>query len=293
MMDETEIFSLPPTAHKALLALATYRFLTVHQMLRLGVAKDEGNLRKNLNRMLSAKRDGSGLSRPKEIGVLDFGVLVGKGRLSRLYFLTPRGAEALKRADRHAPDAAPVKHAVRFQNDYFHRVNTVDFQITLSQFAETHGHEITMSRQYFSWTQKVGRSPARPETSIDLLPGYIDPDSTYMLTGPDGTERLLLVEVANGHNVGRVVEKLEKYAQAVDSLAINTAFDYGERAPRVLWLFEHQRTLELVQKRAQDSSWISSYVPYFFLRTLDNCTPQALQTGWLRPTTDVAAVSLF
>ena len=292
-MRETEILSLPPTAHKALLALATYRFLTVHQMLRLRVAKDEGNLRKNLNRMLSAKRDGTGLSRPKEIGVLDFGVLVGKGRLSRLYFLTPRGAEALKRADRDAPDAVPVKHAVRFQNDYQHRVSTVDFHITLSQFAEAQEHEITMSQQYFSWTQKAGKAPARPETSIDLRPGYIDPDSTYMLTGPDGTERLLLVEIANGHKVGRVVEKLEKYAQAIDSLAINTAFDYGDRAPRVLWLFEHQRTLELVQKRAQSNRWVSSHVPYFFLRTLDSCTHPALRSGWLQPTTDAAEVALF
>lgn len=287
------IVSLSPTGFNVLQALNTYRFLTVKQMVRVGVAKDEGNLRKVLAGMVSAKRDANGLPRPKEIGMIDFGVLPRIGRLSRLYFLAPEGAGLLSEADRDGPEPKPVRHAVRFQNDYFHRVNTVDFHITLAQFAASMGHEITLVRQYFNRLPKEGKTPPRPSTSIDLNPGYLDPDSTYMLRDRNGTERLLLVEIANGHKVDRVVSKLPKYGQALAEDKINRAFNYGKRAPRVLWLFEHERTLELVQKRAADDPWVKASLPYFFMQTLADCKPETLRESWRRPQPDSERIYLF
>ncbi|MEM6914634.1 MAG: hypothetical protein AAF511_11735 [Pseudomonadota bacterium] len=287
------VVSLPPTGFNVLRALDTYRFLTVSQMLRLGVANDPGNLRKVLGRMVSARRDANGIPRQKEIGVLDFGVLPRIGRLSRLYFLAPEGAALLAEADRDRPDPKPVLHAVRFRNDYFHRVNTIDFHITLSQFAEANGHEITLTRQYFNRLPKTGNTPPRPSTSIDLKPGYIDPDSIYMLRDPDGTERLLLVEIANGHQVDRVVKKLPLYGKALAQDKINHAFDYGSRAPRVLWLFDQPRTLELVQQRAADDDWAQASMLYFFMRPLAETTPDSLCEQWQRPLPDRDRVSLF
>jgi hypothetical protein len=230
---------------------------------------------------------------PKEIGMLDFGVLPRIGRLSRLYFLAPEGATLLAETDPDGQEPKPVLHAVRFQNDYFHRVNTVDFHITLSQFAAAEGHEITLVRQYFNRLPKEGKTPPRPSTSIDLNPGYLDPDSIYMLRDRNGIERLLLVEIANGHKVDRVVSKLPKYGQALADNKINHTFNYGKRGPRVLWLFEHQRTLELVQQRAADDPWVTASLPYFFMRTMTDCTPETLMPGWLRPLPNGEVVPLF
>lgn len=289
-----EILSLPPTGFKVLQALNEFRFLSINQMLRLGVAKDRGNLSKVLGSMVSAKKDKAGIPLPKEIGMLDFGVIAGIGRLSRLYFLAPKGAEALAEADRDGPPARPVLHAVRFQADYFHRVHTVDFHITLAEFAAAAGHELPLVRQYFNRLPKDGKSPARPSTSIDLKPGFIDPDSIYMLRDPaKDIDRLLLVEIANGHKVDRVVKKLPRYAQAIENRKVNDAFNYGNKSPRVLWLFEHKRTLELVQRRLETDRWTQALAPHFFFRTLADCTTETFVEGWQGAQPEASARRLF
>lgn len=287
-----EITSITPTGFKVLQALNTYRFLTIPQLLRLGVAKDRGNLSKVLNSMVSAKRDDQGIPRPKEIGVLDFGSIPGTGRLARLYFLAPKGADALAAFDRDGPAPKPIEHAVRFRNDYFHRVHTVDFHITLALFAAREDHDIDLARQYFTRLPKEGKTPARPSTSIDLKPGFIDPDSIYRLTDGDGKQRLLLVEIANGHQVDRVAKKFPLYASVLHSRVVNQTFSY-DKGVRVLWLFEHQRTLELVQKSLASDAATQNYAVHFFMRTLANCTPETLRDSWHRPTPNAETVTLF
>lgn len=278
---------------EVLRALNVYRFLTVKQMLKLGIARDVGHLRKVLAGMISARQSKTGQVRPKEIGMIEFGVLPRIGRLSRLYYLARDGAELLREFDPDGPEPQPILRPVRFQNDYFHRVNTIDFHITLQKFANQTGQEITINRQYFNRLPKSGKTPPRPSTSIDLQPGYLDPDSTYMLRDRDGTERLLLVEIANGQRVDRIVNKLPRYGQALAEDKINRAFKYGKRAPRILWLFDRQRTLELVQERAASDEWIQATQPYFFMRTLHDCTPGNFLENWQRPAPGQEAVSLF
>lgn len=287
------VTALTPTGFKVLQALNVYRYLSVNQMIRLGVATDKGNLRKVLNGMVSAQKDEAGIPRPKEIGMLDFGSIPRIGRLSRLHYLAPIGAELLREFDPDGPEPKPIRHALRFQNDYFHKVNTIDFHITLQQFAAAASHKITLNRQYFTRLPKSGNTPARPSTSIDLNPGFLDPDSIYMLQDPDGTERLLLVEIANGKRVDRVVDKLPRYGQALTEDKINHTFNYGTRAPRVLWLFDEPRTLELVQERAVDDTRVQATLPYFFMRPLAGCTPETLLEDWQRPATGQTAVTLF
>lgn len=284
--------SITPTGFKVLQALNEYRWLTTTQMLRLGIAKDRGNLNKVLTGLVKPRKKGDTGWREKEIGMIDFGALPGVGRMARQCYLAQQGADLLDLFDPDGPPAKPIKHPPRFQNDYFHRVATVDFHIVLARFAEMYGHEISLTRQYFSWQPRSGKTPARPGTSIDLKPGFIDPDSIYRLRAPDGKDRLLLVEIANGKRVDRVVSKFEKYAQVLERRVINQTFSY-EKGVRVLWLFENQRTLELVQKRAVENDWINSRLPHFFLRPLAECTPDTLIEGWQRHDPAEGLVALF
>ena len=148
-------------------------------------------------------------------------------------------------------------------------------------------------RQYFNRLPKDGKAPARPSSSINLRPGYIDPDSIYKLRGPTGIERLFLVEIANGNAVDRVAKKIPKYAQAIEARSINAAFDYGNKAVRVLWLFEHSRTLELVQKRLHNDNWAQAFAPHFFLKTLAGCDADQFDHGWLGMQSDADPRTLY
>ena len=75
------------TEGKILEAVAHYRFLTAHQLMRLGVTSDKTHLYDKL-RTLKTRR-------PALLHELRFGPEPGLGRLASIYFLTEHGAAAL------------------------------------------------------------------------------------------------------------------------------------------------------------------------------------------------------
>jgi hypothetical protein len=264
-------------------ALAKYRYLTTNHMLAMGIAKDRGHLGKVLTNLLSTnKKDGVPGRRPKEIGELDFGVKVGKGRLPRMYYLTRRGADLLEHVQ---PDLVPVPfppRVVQFAPDYEHRVRTVDFHITLSLWALENEQTVVWFRRYYDWWPASKKARQHPVTRIALEHKNIVPDAIFLLRDATETERLCIFEMANGMDTGRVVEQMREYCRGLDQGRINQAFDYGKKAVRILFVFEHQRLLDLVQAKAMKDRWIQQYAPHFFLKTSDNCDPYTLQKDWHR-----------
>lgn len=282
---------------RALYALAEYRWLTVQHMIAIGVGKDVGHLRQQLNRLMTVTKDANGKAqyKPNEIGVVGFGA-GALGKMSRYYYLTDKGAALLEGSDYDGPPPRPVKNPPVFRNDYWHKTRTIDFRILLANFIEENGYELQLERQYFNRLPKAGTTPARPETSIDLSPGYIDPDSIYRLRDPDGRQRLLLVEVERGRKTEKAVEKIIKYAQILsegEEGPINRTFRFGKRAPRVIWLFEDRSLLESVQKRLAGERWLETMGRVFYLKTIGELSPETLLEGWHRPSIAGERVSLF
>src|SRR5690349_2625354 len=108
VVEEVGEGGLTATEHAIFTALATYRFLTVLQLLSLGVTSSRRYLYRILQR-LSARH-------PRVIRSLAFGVHAEKGHLPALYYLTPAGAELLAEANRDEPVAVPER-VHRFAND--------------------------------------------------------------------------------------------------------------------------------------------------------------------------------
>ncbi len=267
-MSETDVDHIPPVGLNVLLALAEYRFLTTNQLLDLGVAKDRGYLGKILSGFLSAQKDEKrGGRRAKEIGELDYGVRAGQGRLPRMYYLTQRGAELLSRAVPELPPVQFPRRVLYAAHDYNHKVRTIDFHIALSSWARHSDQDIAWILQYFDWHAKSGKSQPHTKTRIQISDRAINPDSIFMLTDPNGIERLYCFEMANGMDAGRVIKQMQNYCRGLDEGSINHAFHFGNRAVRVLHVFEHPRLLELVQARAKSDRWLEKYAAHFFLKT--------------------------
>lgn len=282
-MSSTKIISTSPVGFAILKALATYRYLTTNQILALGLVKDRGYLGQVLTSLLSAKRNAqTGERKPKEIGELDFGTKVGKGRLPRMYYLTKRGAETLETLDPDSEHISYPTRVVRFAPDYEHRVACVDFHIAVATWAQNEGHQVINFRQYFDWSPASQRGNPQPITRLALSHKNIDADALFSLRAPDGTERAFLFEMANGIDTSRVLQKMHHIARGIADGSLNQALGFpADKAVRVVFVFEYCRPAELVATRAVTIPLLREYRDHFFLKYKGDLDPTTLPDKWL------------
>ncbi len=241
-------------------ALATFRYVTAYQLMRLGVTKAKPHLYETLRSLKIRK--------PAVIKELDFGTLVRHGRLPRIYALTPYGAEILQeaRADGSVVDAP--KRVRIFNTDYFHRVNCVDFHIALHVWARDSGAHIDFYDTYYDPMAEAGGGYLRQKTQLRLKNGVIVPDALFAFTTGDGTKRLYALEMYNGRKTLRVEKQLALYVVTINEEAIERAFSY-DHAVRILCIFDDPEGLRLVGERVRQQNTLGSDADYFFTKTLD------------------------
>lgn len=285
--------SLTQTQENVLYSLSVYRYLTAEQMVRIGVTKDKRHLYSVLTNLLSVGQKDKPERRPKEIGELDFGIRVGQGRLPRLYYLTKKGAELLSLARSDLQSIKEVKRPTKFNNDYFHRVYTVDCHIALRAFAEAEGHEVRYFKSYFDFTEKSQVWP-HPKTRIAMRTGFVDPDGLTVLDCSDGVERLFAIEMANGMNTKKVERQILRYCEAIADEDVWQACDVADDTDvRVLFIFEHQRGRELVQERLKNDRLVQTWRKHFYFRDLLDVKENSFVENWQSLEIKSAGANLF
>lgn len=267
---------LTETEFRILDALRVYRYLTVKQLLRLGVTK-------NQSRLYTVLRGLTGGKRPF-IGAMKHGVLPGHGRLPHCHYLTRKGAALLAEALQIDPSEVPYpKSAAPIRTHFFHRLHCIDAEISVRLWAEAEGVTLDFYHSYFDVTganRSKTMGPRRSLTKIDLKGGNgLIPDAVFQLTWPTGECRLFVMEVYNQNRTKRMHDKLAEYRYALGEGAINKQFDYSH-APRVLAVFENERFLELTRKRMMGSgAFGKDFAPFFFLGTLEGLK-KSFRAGW-------------
>jgi hypothetical protein len=258
--------NISETSLKALEFLHTYQFLTVEQFLRLGLATYKESIRRILKRLRTEKQPC--------VEKTDYGFVPGYGRLSSIFYLTRWGAEIL--ADYNRSDVSGIRYQKSrrlFQNDYFHRLYTVDYHITLREWVEKENALVDFFDTYFDKTY-VGRAgnPARKlhaRTRVTLPKGFIVPDIIHGLTLANGNQRMTTVEIHNGRDTKRFLSQMERHAQALEHGAINEK--YKRFIPySVLWIFEHESTMQAAAKRLRQREDWQGFQGHITFNTLKN-----------------------
>ena len=153
--------TLSPSQEKMLHALATYKFLTTGQMLRLGIMTD----RANVNKQISELR----LRRNPLIGSVTFGVHPTFGKLESVHYLTIHGANLIKeRSDLGDSIRFPKGNTVLFQQDYFHRISTVDVHIALKEQSSNNHWKLLFFLTYFDKVSTQKKRGYRAESTIPI-----------------------------------------------------------------------------------------------------------------------------
>jgi hypothetical protein len=245
--------------------LHTFRFLTVPQMLRLGIATNKYTLSRYLTRL-------SGGSRPFTAWT-DFGNLPNIGRLPRIHYLLKRGAKALAEVWRVDEREINYPRGVRiFSRDYFHRVNTVDLHIALRNFVEKNGLETDFFHTYFDHIG-VNRSndPQRKKrqtlTRVPLGEGYLIPDVIFGVTDTTGKPWICTAEIYRGFATGRVHQQLEKHLYALQEQSISKAYAYP-RAVRILVVCENDNAMAAATKRVREDRLFAEAEAFFLFSAL-------------------------
>ncbi len=254
---EVERYSV--TESTVLEALATYRYMTAGQMVRVGVSKSLTHLRGVL-RKLQKKR-------PALIVGLDFGVQPGEGKLPRMHALTPYGADVLEEMHGGSVTFAVSKKVRMFRHDYAHRRETVDILIAFRQWSKSVGADVDFVHTYYDPRRKRDGKLA-PCTRVVWEGGWIDADAVFNFTMPDGAGRLCALEVCRGRRTKELEQKLDTYLKAVSQAAFETTFA-AEHEVRALLVFSEERALELMKKRVGALPYFKEFQTVFFIKTLD------------------------
>ena len=269
------ILSLPDSNLRVLEHLSVYRFLTVPQMIRLGVAKHKPTAYNILKRFNTLPR--------KLVEKKDFGFIAGVGNLHSVYYLTRQGAAFLADVIRLDPEEIKYPKGVHvFARDYFHRIATVDIHIAFRTWAAGAGAEVDFFDTYFDKTgsnrKKRSGAKLRAKTRVDLREGYFIPDGIFMYTEPDEAQRLTVLEVHNGMDTGRFMKQVETHIVALEEGAVSEK--YGLALPfRMMWVFELEAGLQAAIRRMRKRPDLEGFREYVYFNTIQNVRVD-FTAGW-------------
>lgn len=267
-------------------ALATFKFLSLGQFLKL----DIGTSRNNLSRV-TAK-----LKEPKLalIGCIDFAFHPKWGKLESIYYLRSKGKKLLiQHLKRNPEEIVLPKGKSLFYKDYFHRKYTIDFRIALEQASKEHEFDILFCDMYFDRVPKnkleSGESP-KARTKINLTRTYLIADAIFMIQTKEGETELYCLEQVNGYEVKRVVEQLKRHVEALALGSLSEKYNL-QKAHRVLVVFEHEKCLRGVVERIQDDPLFKFMKPWFLLTSNHAVKIAGVRSEWI--TLDGIAAGIY
>lgn len=248
--------------------LHRYRFLTVKQMIAIGIAKDRYTISRNMQVLTGNKGN-----KKVFIEAQDFGMLPSIGKLSKIHYLTKQGASLL--AEGYQVDESEINHpkGVKiFTRDYFHRVATIDLHILARRFADKYKLEFDFFHTYFEHTganhSKKANQPKRQAlTKVPLKnEKYFIPDCIFQVTDPEEKRWLFTAEIYRNHTTKRTMQQLEKHLYCLQEGAISTLYNYP-RAVRVLMLCESKEAMRSLMERTRKNPLFAEAIVYFLFST--------------------------
>ena len=292
---------ISPSQQDALEALATYRFLTVKQLVRLGVSSSESSLRNNTLADLKARRYKS--PRTGKTGPAIIAADLGRWqKLPFVHHLTEVGADLLADLWKVADVPYPVGGA-QFGKQFFHRIAQVDFHIALRLWAAEHGAEVKLADMDFDkiGAQRTGGMVAKTKVQIDQH-SFIIPDGIFGVLA-NQTPFLFALEVHDETDTGYITRQLMRHGNALMNGSIAKKY-HQEASNFVLSVMEEtrhskndaaneetaQKRVKAVQSRMLHQPYFDSFKAGYFFNTIHQVR-RDIREGWT--TADGVAVRPF
>jgi hypothetical protein len=250
--------------------IARFKFLTVPQLVRLGVAKHQNNVREALQDLRK-----HGLTNQKE-----YAVSAKYGKIPNVHFLTEKGAKLTAEALRM--DIAQVQYPKSlntfFFHDYQHRINMIDTQIEYLNWIEA-SNRISKKIEAYYFTTGSTRNSSKTgklqrQTKIELSKGSsFDPDSVFIYQSEQSTV-LALLEMCNGDKTKRIIEKIVMYLQAFNEKAPQRHYQTDEnKGYYMLFVFEKPSIMQATIERLKQNTAVLEYQKFLLFKELAKVAP--------------------
>jgi hypothetical protein len=244
---------------KIVLLLARFKFLTTSQMMRLGIDKH----RSNLSTALSPLCKGAS----PLVKTIDFGLIPKKGRVESLYYLTKKGADIVKNQFQVEAIKFPLGRTVSFTSDYFHRVATIECEVSLYLSSQT--KNILFSHRYFDQKGSNRSGDLCLDTKIVSYDTTIISDWVFMLETKKQAELYCAEIYMDDHDASRPFFSLRSYLHIISEGAPSIKYHFN-RSNRVLAVFGTERTMFSVLKKIQSDPEFQNFSNHFLFKSLEN-----------------------
>ena len=276
-----------PVALQSMQHLLCYRFLTVPQLVRLGVSKSKRYIQDELNPIIKIKAP-----------LVAFqGYSKNPGKLDHLYWLTDKGnklmaeAQAIEQGQlpylKLTPPMPPAKNPDGIPRDYFHRVIFIDCQIALLAALTAAGLSLTFFHSYFdplnppkAAHERALRQRNLPFFVFDVF--ELKPDGLFLAFDASGSAIFCALELHRFHDTGRIHSQLVTHALAITDGIVGRSYNL-EFPHRVLTVLDNPGMAGRVAKRIADDPLFSELNEHFWFADLD-----ALKTNFATAWIDIA-----
>lgn len=242
--------------------LATFKYLTSSQFVKMGLFKKRGYVTNALKVLIEMKKP--------LVAKHNFNPITGK--LESFYYLTRYGKKFL--LDELEYTEAQIKvpkglSPVRLK-DYFHRKTTIDFHIGLKRWLDSNGGEIDFLHYYFD---KAGNNRSADESKHVTALNQVQPDKAKSfipdintLFSLNGENYLYIFEQHNGSDAKRLFEQLYVHIIAISQRAISKKYNF-QKSHKVVVVCEHASVKQSVIQRLQKEKGVEDYNNFFIFKT--------------------------
>jgi len=258
---------------KFLEALATYRYLTADQAVRLGVSSCRTSCNQNI--ITPIKKTCSPL-----VHFEDFGT-IGMKRIPHIHCLNKHGAKILAEYQGVSVDLIPFpKDGIRFTIDAPHRIATIDTAIEVNLWGERTNTDIDFMDFYFD--QKI--IAARPRRlKIPLDPGRkqtgIIPDLVLSFSRGPKQPSAYVIEIHRAPRTTNIFDQLLNHAKAISARAYVAVREDMKVNPRILSIHQAETTFDRVREKVHADKRLANLQPFFLFNTLEQVRSD-LTKGW-------------
>lgn len=256
------MFSLKEKQIIAIKLLATYKYLTSSQFVKMGVYNKRAYLTSSLKVLVDIKR--------ALLAKHNFNPMNGK--LESFYYLTKLGKKFLMDEMGYLDVQIKAPRGFNSNNlkDYYHRKFTIDFHIYLRIWLQSNNGEINFLNYYFD---KAGNNRGADSTNyvtalnrvhIDEKNSFI-PDINFMFS-INNKSYLYLFEQHNGKDAKRLFKQLYIHILAISEGVVSEKYNI-KKAHRVIVVCEYESVKKSVIQKLQKEKGIEHYNNFFIFKT--------------------------
>ncbi|WP_375562722.1 MarR family transcriptional regulator [Bernardetia sp. OM2101] len=263
---------LSHSQERILLSLAKYKYLTVSQLVEIGIMSDKRNVSKKVKELRQLKL----------LQSISYGFTPKIGRVENVNYLTTKGKKLIMEGLGMEEEEIriPIGRANLFFKDYFHRRSTIDFHIHLNKWTKTNGSHLLFFDTYFDKTgnNRTGKN-LRAKTRIEVGTSYVIPDVVFMIELGDLKKELYLLEVCNGKDTLKNLKQIKKHFEAMQAGSVNQHYEF-EQPYRLLCVFEYPSMMKALMERIEKDDYFFHMKEHLFFKPIEDVHHSKLINQW-------------